>query len=109
MSTPLPMTRLLRPLTGPAIWFAHLAVLYGAETLACRSPASAGTVMGWTGAVATLLALGVLSGVAISVSRPQTRDSEFLDFATLALVVLSALGVIWATVPIVMLQACATP
>jgi hypothetical protein len=108
---PLPLTRLLRSLAGPAIWFLHLTLLYGAQTVACLSPATAGTVMAWSAAAVTLAALGALGAFAAFEARrraaPDTRhDVDFLRSAALLLALLSGLGVIWNAIPVAALPAC---
>lgn len=109
---PLPLTRFLRMFAGPAIWFLHLMLLYGAEGLACLSPASAGSLVGWSAAAATLIALAALGFLAASQARLQTipekpgHDANFLKVSEFFLVLISGLGVLWSAVPVLLLPAC---
>lgn len=119
MSTPRarPLADLLRLFIGPALWFGHLAVLYGAEALICTPPLASGRAMSWIASAATILVLGALAlfGAALVRQPPPTDRSEehtaaaFLHATALLLAVLSALGVVWTALPVALLPVCAPP
>lgn len=113
-----PLSDFLRVLIAPAIWFAHLVVIYGAEALICTgSTISSGRAMVWTVAVATAAALIGLIGSAAGLGRPlfhlagrtDRSGSGFLPVAAKTLSLLSMLGVIWTALPTTLLSVCASP
>jgi hypothetical protein len=108
-----PLMRLFQMLAGPAIWFAHLMLLYGVESLACLSPADAAPLVPWSAAAATLLALAALAFLAasdagwrIAPDNPAPR-ANFLKASGFFLVLLSGVGVFWSAAPVLLLPACA--
>jgi hypothetical protein len=104
-----PLRDLLRAFTGPALWFAHFTVVYGAEALICRAPSPAGArVMIVFVASATAVAIAALGAFAWSLMRRRAPHG-FLRTIALALAALSTLGVTWTTLPALWLPACATP
>jgi hypothetical protein len=112
-----PLTDLLWALIGPAVWFAHLAVVYGAEALICTEHmAMNARFVSWAVAVTSLATLAALTVLAATLVRLRPTDSrtldrggaEFLRSGTLLLVLLSMLGVIWTTMPVAFLPACAS-
>ena len=111
-----PFNDFLRLLIAPAIWFAHLVVVYGAEALICTGPTASGSrSMVWivTGATAAALLGLVVSAVLsrpgfVAAGKPDRSGSKFLQSAALALALLSALGVVWTTLPAALLAACAS-
>lgn len=118
MSTPRvrPLIDLLQIFTGPIIWFAHFTFVYGAEALICTPPASSPRLMLWLGAAATVAALAGLGSFAVPLARraaaapaDQHAGAAFLHRAALLLALLSAIGVIWASLPIAVLRACTSP
>ena len=108
-----PLADLLRLFIGPAVWFLHLAFLYGAAALICTPPVGSVRTMTWLGAAATVTALVVLAMFAIaSMRRVEDPPGEhtgaaFLRRTVLLLALLSAIGVIWSAVPLAMVPACA--
>lgn len=102
-----PLADLLRLGIGPLVWFAHFSLSYAAEGVICRPPNPSPAAMLWFGAVTTMLALTylVVFGFRARRGRDQT-DALFLRQATILLTILSALGVIWTAVPIIILRAC---
>ena len=66
MSHVRPFTDLLRLFAGPAVWFAHFTVVYGAEALICTPPIGSPRAMVWTGLAATVVALAALIAFAIA-------------------------------------------
>ena len=113
-----PLNDFLRVLIAPAIWFAHLVVIYGAEALICISPpVTDRKAMAWTVAIATGAALvglivsaAGLAGPWLLVASKATRaELQFLPMMAMALTLLSMLGVVWTAMPATMLVACASP
>ncbi|CAN7594995.1 hypothetical protein LJR220_005441 [Bradyrhizobium sp. LjRoot220] len=108
-----PLADLLRLFVGPAVWFLHLAFLYGAEALICTAPAGSGQAMVWLGAVATIAALGALAMLAIAPMRrvqdppDEHTGAAFLRQTTLLLALLSAIGVMWSALPVALMPVCA--
>ncbi len=102
MTRPRPLAELLQVFVGPGLWFAHFAVMYGAEALICRDAAGA-HLMIWTGVAATLAALGALAVFAALLVRER---SAFLRDATLLLALIAMLGVAWTALPLVLVKAC---
>jgi len=110
-----PLGDFLRMLIAPAIWFAHFSLLYAAETLICIGPPAArGATMGWAVFLATAAALTgliILAARLIRAGKMATPKSEdgtaWLRRTSLLLTLLSALGVIWTTLPTAVLPACA--
>ena len=109
-----PLGDLLRVLIAPAIWFAHLSVVYAGEALICIGPATdRGTAMGWVVILATAAALTALIILVAGLLRPWNASPPTSDHgnswfrrASLLIAALSALGVIWTTLPTAVLPAC---
>ncbi|WP_291865537.1 hypothetical protein [Bradyrhizobium sp.] len=110
-----PLGDFWRVLIAPAIWFAHFSVLYASEALICTGPpADRGTTMGWTVLLATAAASAGLVVLVAGLLRsgntaPPTSDpgGSWFRRASLLLALLSALGIIWTTLPTAVLPACA--
>lgn len=101
-----PLRDLLMMFAGPAIWFGHFSFTYGAATLICIGRTDfADRQMLWVHAIATIAALASLALLA----RQESRHKGFLSRTCVALMLLSALGVIWTIVPMVFLSVCASP
>jgi hypothetical protein len=104
-----PVTDLLVAFVGPIVWAGHFFAVYLTEALVCPS-------QGWgpqatvrsIGAALTALALAVLFAFAIRQrgKDPAARDSAALFFA-LPLTILSVLAILWTSVPLFLLPACA--
>ena len=104
-----PLHDVLRLLVAPLIWFAHLTVVYGAETLICLKAQPSGTAMIWAVGLATAAALIGLAAYAASTLRNRhSDDGRFLSAVSLVLALLSSFGVLLTTLPPVFLPACAS-
>ncbi|MFH1343765.1 MAG: hypothetical protein ABIL01_21535 [Pseudomonadota bacterium] len=110
-----PFGDFLRVLIAPAIWFAHFSLVYAAEALICIGPpADQATMMGWIAALVTVAALAGLIILAARLLRSgntapsrSDRSEAWLRRTSLLLTLLSALGVVWTTLPTAVLPACA--
>ena len=104
---------LLFLIAGPMIWLAHFLFIYTVNAVACARPGLAGTWMGlpassWLIVTGSALAL---AGMAVATWRQRQRVQalgapEFHAWLTAALCVLSAVAVIWETLPVFLVSAC---
>ena len=95
-------------LAGPLIWAAHLFMLYLVESYAC--PGIDTGIVRSVGAGGTLLALAAAGFAAWMFSRspPQEYGKGVLATAfALPLSMLSAVAIVWAALPAILLPACA--
>jgi hypothetical protein len=79
---------------GPMTWFAHLNVLYAAQTLICSRFTA--WDLSTVSVTATVIALAVLGGLGLQLSRMD--GSQGIPRFGLALVALSALGIAWTEI-----------
>lgn len=105
-------------IAGPMIWMVHFLGIYIVNAIACARPdsalamhASGMPVSSWVilaGSAAALLAMGLTIRIAIRSARHEDAPdaARFRVWLTGALCVLSALAVIWQTVPIFLVAAC---
>jgi hypothetical protein len=105
---------LLQVLAPPLIWLLHLTTVYAAEALICIGPATAAaTMMLWTMALATAVALTALLLTTWTVRRSNalhTRNcgsSRFLLGVSHLLILLSLVGIAWTILPTIFLPTCA--
>jgi hypothetical protein len=108
-----PVRDFLPLLIAPTIWFAHLSILYGTETLICIGPPGGwSTKMGWAAFLATVAALTGMTILLIGLLRPRTssprsdESSSWRRRASVTITLLSALGILWTTLPTTILPAC---
>jgi len=106
---------LLFLIAGPAIWLVHYLFIYTVNAVACARAAWAGQWLGlpassWVIVAGSALAL---AGMAAATWRqrqrqrmPATCASAFHTWLTAALCLLSALAVVWETVPVFLMPAC---
>ena len=111
-----PVSDLFAVFIPPALWFAHFAVLYGAEALLCTPPAATRGAMIWIGALVTVAALAALAWFALGLRRqpaPGRTDAHagaaFMRSVGLLLALLAALGVVWTAFPVAVLPVCQPP
>jgi len=114
---------IIRPLLvtvfGLIVWAAHFAVIYGFNALACelgldRQSAFGLTTVPLTISIVTTVALIVLAIFALSVwksgSRLEGQQGQtpyFLNRVTITVVAISALAIIFDTIPVYLVGACA--
>jgi hypothetical protein len=107
------ITGLLRCLVGPAVWAGHFLVMYGAHALICArvAPDESGRVWLFSAATASTLALLVLAGLVWRLVRARRRGGlaqpTFPSDVSIALAVLSLIGVIWVALPAALMPPCA--
>jgi formate hydrogenlyase subunit 3/multisubunit Na+/H+ antiporter MnhD subunit len=102
-------------LSGPVIWTVHFFSIYITESLICTRPDPSVGVMWVAALLLTIAALALLGAVIVLQRRTFTKpgkntegeDRDFLPWLTLLLSMVSALAVIWVTVPVFMLPVCA--
>lgn len=108
-----PLADLLRITIAPLIWFAHLTFVYSAEAMICAGILPVQLTMGRIVAVFTIVAIiGLATSAAIAGRgdmphlRPAEQSTDWLRPASLLLTVLSAMGVVWTSLPPLLLPGC---
>jgi hypothetical protein len=103
-----PVTGLLFAFAGPIVWAGHFFAVYLTESLLC--PALGPVTVRPICVFLTVFALAAMLMLAMLQRRGDTfsRQSAAL-FVALPLTLLSALAVIWTTLPMFLLPACAPP
>lgn len=100
-----PVTDLLLAFAGAIVWAAHFFGVYLTQSLLCsHRDAAAQAPVSLIGAFLTVLALAALLASAI---RQCGCCSDAALFFALPLTLLSVLGVLWTSVPLLLLPACA--
>lgn len=118
MNTPRSGFALLAMLAGLIACGAHFTLLYAMTTLACLRPHSTEPAFNIRIASIAITAI-VLGGLAIymagrirgSAIAPRQTDGDtgrFLDFVTVALLFLATVGILWVTLPGLMITDCRT-
>jgi len=107
-----PISDFLWIMIGPAIWAAHLFLLYAAETLICISASPSQRIMLVTTATLTGGALCALAAAAYA-NRPRAKtlaaafgERNFEPFLSMTLAGMSAIAVIWTALPALALRVC---
>lgn len=103
-----PMTDLLLAFAGPLLWAGHFFSLYLTEALLCTAQGAATqTTLRTIGGALTVCAVAAM----LALARRQRHDlsvpgrSAALPFAV-PLTLLSALAVLWTSLPLFLLPAC---
>jgi hypothetical protein len=119
MNRPRSEFALLAMLAGLIACGAHFTLLYAMTTLACLRPHSTEPAFNIRIASIAITAI-VLGALAIylagrfrrSAADPRHTDSDssgrFLDFVTIALLFLATIGILWVTLPGLMITDCRT-
>ncbi|MGB6102324.1 MAG: hypothetical protein WBF88_00555 [Pusillimonas sp.] len=104
---------LLFLLAGPIIWAGHFVFIYAVHGLTCARPAPHGAWAGlplssWIILGASLLALISMSLIYLRLRKrmPHIGNPRFLPWLAGTLSLLSALAIIWETIPVLLLPAC---
>lgn len=100
-------------LAGPLIWAAHFMFVYAVNGLLCARPGFAATWLGgsissWIIVIASLIAVAGMSLAYLRVRTrpPQVNDPAFVVWLAGALSALSAIAVIWETLPALLVPPC---
>jgi hypothetical protein len=103
-------------LAGPIIWAAHFLFIYAVNGVACARPALIEDWLGlaassWIIVAASLLALSAMVVVHLRLRlrtrMPLLEDAGFLPGLAAMLSLLSAVAIVWETLPIALAPACA--
>lgn len=102
-----PITDLLLAFAGPIVWAGHFFGVYLNEAVLC--PTQGAAPVRAVGAMLTVSALAIVVAAAVHHrgNGPAAADSDALAFA-FPLTLLSGLAVLWTSVPLFLLPACAT-
>jgi hypothetical protein len=97
----------------PLVWAAHFFILYLAEAFACTDSGGNAIAVRWIGASATIVALAVLAWWGARFPRTARRSGDgcaspdsLFAFAV-PLTLLSMLAILWSSIPLFLLPACA--
>jgi hypothetical protein len=100
-------------LAGPLIWAVHYLTVYSVHGIACARPAWHATWAGvpasqWLIVAASAVALLAMALIHVRFRRrmPPLADARFLPWLAGALSLLSAVAVVWETIPVLWLPAC---
>lgn len=102
-------------IVGPLIWFAHYLFIYSVNALRCaRASVSLGAmwlgvpVSGWIIVLSSVLALTAMVWMTMHQHRRivSMRRPAFHSRLTTALCLLSAMAVVWQTLPVFLVNAC---
>ena len=106
---PRPVSDLLTASAGPIVWAGHFFAVYLTEALLC--PAQGSPTPATVRSIGTALTVLALAGILAFAIRHRRNDrvagpSAALGFA-LPLTFLSGLAVVWTSLPLLLLPACA--
>lgn len=100
-------------LAGPIIWAVHFLFIYAVNGVACARPAMHDTwaglsVSSWIIVAASLLALCAMALIYLRhhARMPQLAHPGFLSWLAGGLNLLSAVAVVWETMPVLLVPAC---
>lgn len=100
-------------LAGPMIWAAHFLFIYSVHGVACARPMLYGAWLGapvsaWIIVAASVLALAAMGLIFLRLRTRLRRsgDRGFPSWMAAALSLLSALAIVWETIPVLLVPAC---
>ncbi|NYT57584.1 hypothetical protein H0A65_01455 [Alcaligenaceae bacterium] len=100
-------------LAGPIIWAIHFLFIYALHGLACARPMLLGVWLGRPASAWIIVVAGAFAIIAMAWIYLQWRHSmpdmgrpAFIPRLAAALSLLSALAIIWETIPLLWLPAC---
>lgn len=110
-----PLLRAFVPLlAGPLVWAAHFLFIYAFNGVLCARPGLGGSWLGialpsWGIGIAGMLALAAIGRLYLRLGvRPSASGNRrFLRSVAGALSLLSAVAVIWQTLPVLLVPGCA--
>ena len=105
---------LLSMFSGPLIWAAHFAVIYGYAGIVCARGLQHVEWLGvgmvkWVVGGGTLLALAAILTFVLRARRDCAMHGDFMRWLTAALGILSMIAICWEAMPAFLLPACAVP
>lgn len=99
--------------SGPLIWAAHFLFIYVLNGVVCARPAAQVEWLGigaasWGINAATIVAIGAIAAIQLRIKTRQTQagNPDFIDWITTTLSLLSAIAIIWQTLPVFLVPAC---
>ncbi|MCD0503603.1 hypothetical protein [Bordetella petrii] len=105
---------LLPLLAGPLIWAVHFVFIYSANGIFCARPAWQGWWVDEAGAAWVILAaaLAAIAALLLVCNRqrgrwPRSADPGFFAWVANALGLLSAVAILWQSLPVLWVPACA--
>lgn len=96
-------------LAGPLIWAAHFVFVYSMHGVACARPAWQASWMSLPVSAWIIMAASLLALLAMAFAHFRLRhsgDDRFLSRLAAALCLLSAVAIIWETLPLLWVPAC---
>lgn len=100
-------------LAGPLIWGAHFLFVYGVNGVSCARPTLGqiwlgASISSWIIAVAGVVAVAAMGVVYLRVRArpPHAGDPAFVIWLAGALSALSAVAVVWETLPVLLVPPC---
>jgi hypothetical protein len=105
-------TNFLRLCSGPLIWAAHFLAVYAFTGILCARPAMQKEWLGvnvatWSVFLAAVVALAAIASLQLRWRRLlKDGQTRFIHRVALGLALLSALAIIWETVPAMLIQGC---
>lgn len=101
-------------LAGPILWAVHFLFVYAVNGVACARPPLHGgwldvPLSSWIIIAASLLTLAAmaLAYLCLRTRTPRLGDAQFVPWLAGALSLLSALAVVWETLPVLLAPGCA--
>jgi hypothetical protein len=101
-------------LAGPLIWAAHFLFIYAVNGVNCARPALHATWLGldaalWIIVAASLFALLAMAAIFLRhyLRMPSSAAMGFVPWLAGALSLLSAIAIVWETMPVLLVPACA--
>ncbi|MGV3740796.1 MAG: hypothetical protein ACO1NO_00620 [Burkholderiaceae bacterium] len=114
MATPSFTRDFLRLFSGPIVWAVHFLFVYGFTGVLCARPGWQAQWLGigmheWGIGLASLAALILLALIHIGIWRRQSvqANATFVVRTGAALALLSSLAIIWESLPLLLVPACA--
>lgn len=110
--------------SGPIIWALHFVAIYGFTGIACARALHEVAWLGigavsWFIGISCLLALGAIAAIAALTAKKRNRmppagvntmraeKHSFIGSMTIMLGMLAAIAIIWETLPVLLVPACA--
>lgn len=100
-------------LAGPLIWAAHFLFIYAVNGVNCARPALHDTWLGLSAPLWIIVAASLLALLAMAViflrhywRMPRTATVGFVPWLAGALSLLSAVAIVWETMPVLLVPAC---